>query len=103
MISKSDRLAKARASREANRASRAAQTIDVPPYQIVRVDEFNWQIRGPKLAVDGNIADALKALPVKRMLNDAAKDSLAVILGQQAVIIRQVEQAVEDARRMRLL
>ena|ERR1017187_8480555 len=96
-----DRLAKARLTRKANKVARARQTINVPPFKIVRIDDMNWQIQGPKLSKDGNyygsIANALQALPVK-ILDQSSANSVAALLDSLNAIHGAVKEAVKQAQ-----
>jgi hypothetical protein len=101
-----DRIAKAKATRLAKKVDRQANSIEILPYRIVRVDDYNWQIQGPKLRTDGHfffdIATALKALPAT-LLNAEAKNSLAVVLERLTAIDATIDRAIREAKRLLLL
>jgi hypothetical protein len=93
-----ERRQKAAQTQAALAAAYAAQTIVIDKnWQIRRVDALNWEIqfKGQFWGYYGTLPDALRTLPAK-MLGEAAKNSLADVLGSQKAILATIEQAIKD-------
>lgn len=91
-----DRLEKARATREAKREAMASQTVTIDKHwRILRADPMNWEIqyKGKFQGYYGTIVAALKALPAK-MLDEEAKGTLNDLLRYAEGIRTTIERAI---------
>jgi len=101
-----EQRAMARETEAREKAEREAQTVTIGQYRIVHIDLYNWQLRGPKLRLDGNyyssLIHALEALPDK-LLDSGTANSLAAVLTHQKANVGLIRDAIREAKTLGLL
>ena len=95
-----ERLAKAKATKEAKRQGFDQQTIRInQDWKIIRFDELNWQVqfKGKSKGHYYRLPDAFQSLPAT-MLGEEAKNSLADCQRMLLAIREDVNKAMQVAR-----